>query len=194
MSWSQSLRCFSLKLFLSASSKTCLILLSFDERFCISFSTPKAALSSCWNLSFMKLYRSSTTLLAMASAMAMLDSVPESLRERGYQGKIKVENCSNKYHMMTDIQLVSDGPRKSSKGSHNGKNQASSKKYVVRGGAAAGSGRGKGVQKSQIENNIIPTQNGIGKGSMGDIEILHTDTLLEQSKHVTREQNVVADS
>nr|GLL35827.1 protein EMSY-LIKE 3-like isoform X2 [Ipomoea trifida] len=101
-----------------------------------------------------------------------------------------------------DIQLVSDGPRKSSKGSHNGKNQASSKKYVVRGGAAAGSGRGKGVQKSQLENNIIPTQSGIGKGSMGDIEILHTGTLLEQacdmndwqSKHVTREQNAVADS
>lgn len=82
-----------------------------------------------------------------------------------------------------DIQLESDGPRKSSKGSHNGKNQAS-KKSVVRGGASAGSGRGKGVKKSQLENNIIPTQSGTGKGSMGDIEILHTDTLLEQVEKV----------
>lgn len=80
--------------------------------------------------------------------------------------------------------MESDGPRKSSKGAHTGKNPAS-KKSMVRGGAAAGSGRGKGVKKSQLENNFIPTQSGTGKGSMGDIEILQTDTLLEQVIHGT---------
>nr|GLL33453.1 protein EMSY-LIKE 3-like isoform X1 [Ipomoea trifida] len=57
---------------------------------------------------------------------------------------------------------------------------------------SAGSGRGKGVQKSQLENNMIPTQSGIGKGSMGDIEILHTDTLLEQVENNTQQSSMAS--
>lgn len=54
------------------------------------------------------------------------------------------------------------------------------KKSMPRGGSAAGLGRGRGTAKSQSKKDVPSSQNGIGKRALGDIQILHTDTLLKE--------------
>eukprot|EP00262_Sarcandra_glabra_P018325 TRINITY_DN6525_c0_g2_i3.p1 TRINITY_DN6525_c0_g2~~TRINITY_DN6525_c0_g2_i3.p1 ORF type:complete len:492 (-),score=101.04 TRINITY_DN6525_c0_g2_i3:268-1743(-) len=55
------------------------------------------------------------------------------------------------------------------------------KKSMGRGSAPPSVGRGRGaVPKSQSKNDFLPSQNGIGKKSLDDIEILHTDTLIKE--------------
>ncbi|KAK4789558.1 hypothetical protein SAY86_016862 [Trapa natans] len=52
------------------------------------------------------------------------------------------------------------------------------------GGSAAGLGRGRGIPKSQSKKDVPLSQNGIGKKALGDIQILHTDTLLKEVERV----------
>ena len=52
------------------------------------------------------------------------------------------------------------------------------KKSSVRGGAVSGAGRGRGTLKGQAKKEL--PQNGIGKKGSGDIELLHTDTLIKE--------------
>lgn len=51
---------------------------------------------------------------------------------------------------------------------------------MTRGGAVPGAGRGRGTTKGQSKKDFPLQQNGIGKKGMGDIEILHTDTLIKE--------------
>lgn len=53
------------------------------------------------------------------------------------------------------------------------------KKSVAR-GVVPGAGRGRGTMKGQSKKDFPLSQNGIGKKALGDIEILHTDTLIKE--------------
>ncbi|KAF3452598.1 hypothetical protein FNV43_RR03031 [Rhamnella rubrinervis] len=54
------------------------------------------------------------------------------------------------------------------------------KKSITRGGAVSATGRGRGNTKVQSKKDFPLQQNGIGKKAVGDIEILHTDTLIKE--------------
>ncbi|XP_059656951.1 protein EMSY-LIKE 3-like isoform X2 [Cornus florida] len=58
------------------------------------------------------------------------------------------------------------------------------KKSMGRGGSVAGVGRGRGMSNVLSTKELFPSQNGIGKKALGDIEILHTDTLIEEVEKV----------
>lgn len=45
---------------------------------------------------------------------------------------------------------------------------------------APGSGRGRGLTKSQSRKDFPPSQNGIGKKGPDDIQLLHTETLIKE--------------
>lgn len=47
-------------------------------------------------------------------------------------------------------------------------------------GSSAGLGRGRGGTKNQSKKDVPSSQNGIGRKAVGDIQILHTDTLLKE--------------
>ncbi|RWV89060.1 hypothetical protein GW17_00048812, partial [Ensete ventricosum] len=49
-----------------------------------------------------------------------------------------------------------------------------------RGGGIPGAGRGRGTMKNQAKKQFPPAQNGIGKKRAGDIEILHTETVIKE--------------
>ncbi|KAF5937182.1 hypothetical protein HYC85_024688 [Camellia sinensis] len=82
-----------------------------------------------------------------------------------------------------DIRWEGDGPGVSSRGGPSGPGRGF-KKSMARGGAVAGAGRGRGIAKGQSKKVFPPSQNGIGK--KGDIEILHTDTLVKEVEKVIR--------
>lgn len=54
----------------------------------------------------------------------------------------------------------------------------------MRGGAVIGPGRARGSTKAQYKKDLQLSQNGIGKKAMGDIEILHTDTLIKEVRGI----------
>jgi hypothetical protein len=54
------------------------------------------------------------------------------------------------------------------------------KKSIARGGTVAAAGRGRGTIKGQSKKDFSLTKNGVAKKAMGDIEILHTDTLIKE--------------
>ncbi|WCJ36986.1 Emsy N Terminus (ENT)/ plant Tudor-like domains-containing protein [Euphorbia peplus] len=58
------------------------------------------------------------------------------------------------------------------------------KKPMARGGAIVGSGRGRGTLKGHSKKEFPLSQNGIGKKALGDIEILHTDTLIKEVEKI----------
>ncbi|KAK8543341.1 hypothetical protein V6N12_015896 [Hibiscus sabdariffa] len=58
------------------------------------------------------------------------------------------------------------------------------KKSMGHGGAVVGAGRGRGSIKGQVKKNFPLAQNGVGKKVLGDIEILHTDTLIKEVEKV----------
>ncbi|XP_023903424.1 protein EMSY-LIKE 3 isoform X1 [Quercus suber] len=58
------------------------------------------------------------------------------------------------------------------------------KKTMARGGAVIGAGRGRGTPKGQSKKDFPLSQNGIGKKAVGDIEIVHTDTLIKEVEKV----------
>ncbi|KAL2478528.1 Protein EMSY-LIKE 3 [Forsythia ovata] len=49
---------------------------------------------------------------------------------------------------------------------------------------APGSGRGRGLTKSQSRKDFLPLQNDIGKAGYGKVELLDTDTLIEEVDRV----------
>ena len=51
---------------------------------------------------------------------------------------------------------------------------------MARGGGVAGAGRGRGSLKGQAKKDFPLAQNGVGKKVLGDIEMLHTDTLIKE--------------
>ncbi|XWS73472.1 hypothetical protein CRYUN_Cryun02cG0132000 [Craigia yunnanensis] len=59
------------------------------------------------------------------------------------------------------------------------------KKSMARGDGVAGAGRGMGSLKGQAKKDFPLAQNGVGKKVLvGDIEILHTDTLIKEVEKV----------
>ncbi|CAN7005432.1 unnamed protein product [Brassica rapa subsp. trilocularis] len=76
-----------------------------------------------------------------------------------------------------DIRWEGEDSGVSRKGGHPGQGRGSSTKAMPRGGP---SGRGRGNMKIQPHK----AQNGIGKKALGDIEILHTDTLIKEIEKV----------
>ncbi|XP_022960974.1 protein EMSY-LIKE 3-like isoform X1 [Cucurbita moschata] len=59
-----------------------------------------------------------------------------------------------------------------------------SKKSMTRGGAVAAGGKGRGTTKGQSRKDLPVAHNGSRKQAMGDIEILHTDTLIKEVEKV----------
>ncbi|XP_031400721.1 protein EMSY-LIKE 3 isoform X2 [Punica granatum] len=82
-----------------------------------------------------------------------------------------------------DIRWEGEDPGASRRGNRPGPGRGV-KKSMPRGGSAAGLGRGRGTTKSQSKKDIPSSQNGIGKKSLGDIQILHTDTLVKEVERV----------
>ncbi|PON48826.1 Agenet- EMSY domain containing protein [Parasponia andersonii] len=83
-----------------------------------------------------------------------------------------------------DIRWEGEDPGISRKGGRPGPGRGVSKK-MARGGAVPGAGRGRGSAKGQPKKDFpLQQQNGIGKKGMGDIEILHTDTLIKEVEKV----------
>ncbi|CAN0902009.1 Protein EMSY-LIKE 3 [Linum grandiflorum] len=78
-----------------------------------------------------------------------------------------------------DIRWESDEPSNSRKGGHPGPGREN-KKSMMRAGAA---GRGRGTTKGS-KKEVPLSQNGAGKRAVGDIEILHTDTLIKEVEKV----------
>lgn len=78
-----------------------------------------------------------------------------------------------------DIRWEGEDPGISRKGGRPGPGRGN-KKSMTRGGAVPGAGRGRGTTKGQSKKDFPLQQNGIGKKGMGDIEILHTDTLIKE--------------
>jgi hypothetical protein len=72
-----------------------------------------------------------------------------------------------------------EGPAGSGRGSRGAVGRGI-KKSSGRGGLVSTTGRGRGISKGQPRKDFAPSQNGIGKKVPGDIEILHTDTLLKE--------------
>ncbi|KAK9124991.1 hypothetical protein Scep_013837 [Stephania cephalantha] len=58
------------------------------------------------------------------------------------------------------------------------------KKSIGRGNTLPSAGRGRGSTKGQNKKDLLPSQNGIGKKTSDDIEILHTDTLIKEVERV----------
>ncbi|KAK9154617.1 hypothetical protein Sjap_002097 [Stephania japonica] len=58
------------------------------------------------------------------------------------------------------------------------------KKMISRGNTLPSTGRGRGSTKGQTKKDLLPSQNGIGKKTSDDIEILHTDTLIKEVERV----------
>ncbi|XVF04614.1 hypothetical protein REPUB_Repub05bG0099400 [Reevesia pubescens] len=82
-----------------------------------------------------------------------------------------------------DIRWEGDDPGISRRGGHPGPGRGI-KKSMARGGGVAGAGRGRGSLKGQAKKDFPLTQNGVGKKVLGDIEILHTDTLIKEVEKV----------
>ncbi|VFQ75893.1 unnamed protein product [Cuscuta campestris] len=55
--------------------------------------------------------------------------------------------------------------------------------------SAPGVGRGRGMTKPQSRKEFPPSQNGIGKKVLGDIQLLHTDTLIKEVERVFSASN-----
>ncbi|KAL6598040.1 hypothetical protein ACP70R_046461 [Stipagrostis hirtigluma subsp. patula] len=58
------------------------------------------------------------------------------------------------------------------------------RKSSGRGGPTPGPGRGRGFQKNVSKKEFPPSQNGVGKRSSDDIDILHTESLIKEVEKV----------
>ncbi|KAL8159461.1 hypothetical protein V2J09_000998 [Rumex salicifolius] len=81
-----------------------------------------------------------------------------------------------------DIRWEGEDPGVSQRGSHGGAGRGGMKKVPPR--AAPGPGRGRGALKGQTKNDSFLSQNGIGRKASGDIELLHTDTLIKEVEKI----------
>ncbi|KAF3539964.1 hypothetical protein F2Q69_00018732 [Brassica cretica] len=84
-----------------------------------------------------------------------------------------------------DIRWEGEDAGVSRKGGHPGQGRGSTKALSRGGPAGQASGRGRGSMKIQQHK----AQNGVGKKALGDIEILHTDTLIKEVEKVFRSVN-----
>lgn len=75
-----------------------------------------------------------------------------------------------------DLRWEGDEPGGSRKGVRPGSGRGA-KKPMMRGGGVSGTSRGRG-------NSKVLSQNGIGKKAPGDIELLHTETLIREVLNV----------
>ncbi|XVF19206.1 hypothetical protein REPUB_Repub11eG0089700 [Reevesia pubescens] len=82
-----------------------------------------------------------------------------------------------------DIRWEGEDPGISRRGGRPGPGRGI-KKSMARGGGVAGAGRGRGSLKGQAKKDFPLAQNGVGKKVLGDIEILHTDTLIKEVEKV----------
>ncbi|XP_021728876.1 protein EMSY-LIKE 3-like isoform X1 [Chenopodium quinoa] len=82
-----------------------------------------------------------------------------------------------------DIKWEGEGSGISHRGGRTGQGRGF-KKSSARGGAVAGAGRGRGTLKGQPKKDLLMPQNGIGRKGLGDIELLHTDTLIKEVEKV----------
>ncbi|GAV75863.1 ENT domain-containing protein [Cephalotus follicularis] len=82
-----------------------------------------------------------------------------------------------------DIRWEGEDPGISRRGGRPGPGRGN-KKSVARGGAVATAGRGRGMTKGQSKKEFPLAQNGIRKKALGDIEILHTDSLIKEVEKV----------
>ncbi|KAB2068214.1 hypothetical protein E1A91_A08G017900v1 [Gossypium mustelinum] len=82
-----------------------------------------------------------------------------------------------------DIKWEGEDPGISRRGGRPGQGHGV-KKSMSRGGGVAGAGRGRGSLKGQAKKDFPSKQNGVGKKVLGDIEILHTDTLIKEVEKV----------
>ncbi|CAN8256506.1 unnamed protein product [Cochlearia groenlandica] len=79
-----------------------------------------------------------------------------------------------------DIRWEGEDPGLSRKGGHPGQGRGTTKSLARCGSIGNSGGRGRGSMKTHQPK----TQNGIGKKALGDIELLHTDTLLKEIEKV----------
>ncbi|CAH2072884.1 unnamed protein product [Thlaspi arvense] len=79
-----------------------------------------------------------------------------------------------------DIRWEGEDAGVSRKGGHPGQGRGVTKAMARGGPAGNAGGRGRGSMKTQQHK----AQNGIGKKALGDIEILHTDTLIKEVEKV----------
>uniref|UniRef100_A0A1J3FCM5 ENT domain-containing protein n=1 Tax=Noccaea caerulescens TaxID=107243 RepID=A0A1J3FCM5_NOCCA len=79
-----------------------------------------------------------------------------------------------------DIRWEGEDPGVSRKGGHPGQGRGTAKAMARGGPTSIAGGRGRGNLKTQQPK----AQNGIGKKALGDIEILHTDTLIKEVEKV----------
>ncbi|KAG6590232.1 Protein EMSY-LIKE 3, partial [Cucurbita argyrosperma subsp. sororia] len=82
-----------------------------------------------------------------------------------------------------DIRWEREDSVLSRSGAHPGHGRGS-KKSMTRGGAVAAGGKGRGTTKGQSRKDLLVAHNGSRKQAMGDIEILHTDTLIKEVEKV----------
>ncbi|XP_056165335.1 protein EMSY-LIKE 3 isoform X3 [Syzygium oleosum] len=82
-----------------------------------------------------------------------------------------------------DIRWEGEDPGVSRRGGRPGPGRGT-KKPMTRGGGVAGVGRGRGTTKAQTKKDVPLSQNGVGKKALGDIELLHTDTLIKEVEKV----------
>ncbi|KAJ9563241.1 hypothetical protein OSB04_008401 [Centaurea solstitialis] len=75
-----------------------------------------------------------------------------------------------------DIQWDGEDPGISHKGGYGGPGHGMSR--------PVGGGRGRGMSKGQTRKDFPPSQNGIGKKGIDDIQLLHTDTLIKEVERV----------
>ncbi|XP_039064122.1 protein EMSY-LIKE 3-like isoform X2 [Hibiscus syriacus] len=81
-----------------------------------------------------------------------------------------------------DIRWEGEDPGITRRGGRPGPGQGA-KKSTARGGGVAGAGRSRGNSKG-AKKDFPSKQNGVGKKALGDIEILHTDTLIKEVEKV----------
>ncbi|KAL8099505.1 protein EMSY-LIKE 3 [Apium graveolens] len=81
-----------------------------------------------------------------------------------------------------DLRWEGEDPGISHRGGRSGPGRGF-KNSISRGGAFAG-GRGRGIVRNQTKRSFPPSQNGINKKILGDIEILDTDTLVKEVEKV----------
>lgn len=78
-----------------------------------------------------------------------------------------------------DIRWEGEDPNVPHKGGQPGAGRGM-KKSMSQGGAVTGAGRGRGMTKAQSKKDLTLSRNGSRKKPTGDIEILHTDTLIKE--------------
>ncbi|XP_022158332.1 protein EMSY-LIKE 1 isoform X2 [Momordica charantia] len=87
-----------------------------------------------------------------------------------------------------DIRWDGEGPGMTHRGGHGGQNRVYRRSQSF-GGHVHGAGRGRGHSKSQSRKELSPSQNGVGKKVLDDIELLDTEALVKEVEKVFNASN-----